>query len=375
LLLSDDPRKNVFESNIFKPTSWQAYPKKGEADALPRATIGSMECTIMPLLDIRNLRMYYQTQKGLVKAVDNVSLALEPGESIGLAGESGCGKSSLAYSVMQLLPPAANIIGGSVYFKGEDLIRKTAKEMRDIRWRNVAIVFQGAMNALNPVFEIGEQIAEAILMHENVTEEEALDRCAKLFEMVGLDPGRIHNYPHEFSGGMRQRAMIAMALACNPDLVIADEPTTALDVTIQAQILRLMQKLQKDLGLSLILITHDLSVIAETCDKTAVMYAGKIVELADVVSVFKDPIHPYATGLVGAIPSMVKAEKKKLTSIPGSPPDLISPPTGCRFHPRCPYAQDICTKDDPVAQEVEPGRFVSCHFAEQLRGEIEIDLE
>lgn len=318
--------------------------------------------------------MYYQTQKGLVKAVDDVSLTLEPGESIGLAGESGCGKSSLAYSIMQLLPPAANIIGGNVYFKGDDLIRKTAKEMRDIRWKNVAIVFQGAMNALNPVFEIGEQIAEAILMHENVTEEEALDRCAKLFEMVGLDPSRLHNYPHEFSGGMRQRAMIAMALACNPDLVIADEPTTALDVTIQAQILKLMQKLQKDLGLSLILITHDLSVIAETCDKTAIMYAGKIVELADVVSVFKDPIHPYATGLVGAIPSMIKAEQKKLTSIPGSPPDLIAPPPGCRFHPRCPYAQDICSKEDPLPLEVEPDRFVSCHFAEQLRGEMDIDL-
>jgi len=250
----------------------------------------------MNLLDIRNLRMYYQTQKGLVKAVDNVSLELQSGESIGLAGESGCGKSSLAYSIMQLLPPAANIVGGNIYFKGEDLLRKSAREMRDIRWKNVAIVFQGAMNALNPVFGIGEQIAEAILMHENVTEEEALDRVAKLFEMVGLDPDRIHNYPHEFSGGMRQRAMIAMALACNPDLVIADEPTTALDVTIQAQILKLMQKLQKDLGLSLILITHDLSVIAETCDKTAIMYAGRIAELSDVVSVFKEPIHPYAAG-------------------------------------------------------------------------------
>jgi peptide/nickel transport system ATP-binding protein len=259
--------------------------------------------------------MFYTTQKGLVKAVDNVSLQLEPGESLGLAGESGCGKSSLAYSVMQLLPPAANVVGGNIYFRGEDLLRKTAKEMRDIRWKSIAIIFQGAMNALNPVFEIGEQIAEAILMHENVTEEEALDRCAKLFEMVGLDPGRIHNYPHEFSGGMRQRAMIAMALACNPDLVIADEPTTALDVTIQAQILKLMQKLQKDLGLSLILITHDLSVIAETCDKVAIMYAGRIAELADVVSVFKEPVHPYATGLVGAIPSMVKAEKKTLSSI------------------------------------------------------------
>ena len=329
----------------------------------------------MPLLDVQNLRMYYQTLGGLVKAVDNVSMSLEVGESLGLAGESGCGKSSLAYSIIQLLPPAANILGGHVYFRGRDLVQVNAKEMRDVRWKNISIVFQGAMNALNPVFEIGEQIAESILIHENVTDEEALDRCAKLFEMVGLDPGRIHNYPHEFSGGMRQRAMIAMALACNPDLVIADEPTTALDVTIQAQILKLMQKLQKDLGLSLILITHDLSVIAETCDKTAIMYAGNIAELADVVSVFKEPIHPYATGLFGAIPSMVKAERRKLTSIPGSPPDLIDPPPGCRFHPRCPYAQEICSKEVPDFKEIEGGRFVSCHFAEQLRGELQIDLE
>jgi peptide/nickel transport system ATP-binding protein len=319
--------------------------------------------------------MYYQTLGGLVKAVDNVSMSLEVGESLGLAGESGCGKSSLAYSIIQLLPPAANILGGHVYFRGRDLVQVNAKEMRDVRWKNISIVFQGAMNALNPVFEIGEQIAESILIHENVTDEEALDRCAKLFEMVGLDPGRIHNYPHEFSGGMRQRAMIAMALACNPDLVIADEPTTALDVTIQAQILKLMQKLQKDLGLSLILITHDLSVIAETCDKTAIMYAGNIAELADVVSVFKEPIHPYATGLVGAIPSMVKAERRKLTSIPGSPPDLIDPPPGCRFHPRCPYAQEICSKEVPDFTEIDAGRFVSCHFAEQLRGEIQVDLD
>jgi peptide/nickel transport system ATP-binding protein len=274
-----------------------------------------------------------------------------------------------------LLPPAANILGGHVYFRGRDLVQVNAKEMRDVRWKNISIVFQGAMNALNPVFEIGEQIAESILIHENVTDEEALDRCAKLFEMVGLDPGRIHNYPHEFSGGMRQRAMIAMALACNPDLVIADEPTTALDVTIQAQILKLMQKLQKDLGLSLILITHDLSVIAETCDKTAIMYAGNIAELADVVSVFKEPIHPYATGLVGAIPSMVKAERRKLTSIPGSPPDLIDPPPGCRFHPRCPYAQEICSKEVPSFDQLEGGRFVACHFAEQLKGEIQVDLD
>jgi peptide/nickel transport system ATP-binding protein len=329
----------------------------------------------MPLLDVRNLRMYYQTLGGLVRAVDNVSMSLEVGESLGLAGESGCGKSSLAYSIIQLLPPAANILGGHVYFRGRDLVQVNAKEMRDVRWKNISIVFQGAMNALNPVFEIGEQIAESILIHENVTDEEALDRCAKLFEMVGLDPGRIHNYPHEFSGGMRQRAMIAMALACNPDLVIADEPTTALDVTIQAQILKLMQKLQKDLGLSLILITHDLSVIAETCDKTAIMYAGMVSELADVVSVFKEPIHPYATGLVGAIPSMVKAERRKLTSIPGSPPDLIDPPPGCRFHPRCPYAQEICSKEVPSFEEIEGGRFVACHFAEQLKGELKVDLD
>jgi peptide/nickel transport system ATP-binding protein len=363
------------ERNIFKPTEKHRHSRRVSKDHTHGDLRALAENTNMPLLDIRSLRMYYQTQKGLVKAVDNVSLQLEAGESLGLAGESGCGKSSLAYCVMQLLPPAANIVGGNCYFKGEDLLRKSAREMRDIRWRNVAIVFQGAMNALNPVFEIGDQIAEAILMHENVTEEEALDRCAKLFEMVGLDPGRIHNYPHEFSGGMRQRAMIAMALACNPDLVIADEPTTALDVTIQAQILKLMQKLQKDLGLSLMLITHDLSVIAETCDKVAIMYAGRIAELADVVSVFKNPIHPYATGLVGAIPSMVKAEKKTLSSIPGSPPDLIDPPTGCRFHPRCPYAQDICSKEEPSFDEIEAGRFVSCHFAAKLKGQIKLELD
>ena len=295
----------------------------------------------MPLLDVRNLRMYYSTKRGLVKAVDNVSLQLEAGESIGLAGESGCGKSSLAYSIMQLLPPAANIVGGNIYFKGEDLLRKTPREMRDIRWKNVAIVFQGAMNALNPVYRVGDQIAEAILEHEDVTKEEAINRAKELLSLVGVDPDRVRSYPHELSGGMKQRVMIAMALACKPEFLIADEPTTALDVIVQAQVLKLIKRLQEQLGLTLMLITHDLSVVAEICDHVAVMYAGKIVEMGDIVSLYKDPKHPYTQGLIGSFPS-IKGERRELVSIPGAPPPLLNPPPGCRFHPRCPYAKDIC---------------------------------
>jgi len=321
---------------------------------------------VSPLLKIENLRVYYEISEGSVKAVDNVSLEIERGEALGLAGESGCGKSTLALAIMRLLPPEGRIVSGKILFDGIDLLKLPDDRFRkEIRWKRISMVFQGAMNALNPVFRVGDQIVEAILTHEDVSEEEAWERVYELFRMVGLDPSRAKHYPHEFSGGMRQRAMIAMALACNPDLVIADEPTTALDVTIQAQILDLLKELRKKINMAVLLITHDLSVIAETCDKVAIMYAGKIVEWADVKSIFKNPIHPYTRGLIAAIPSI--KEKKKLISIPGFPPNLLNPPTGCRFHPRCSYAKDICSKEEPEMQEIEKGRFVACHFADDIK--------
>ena len=228
------------------------------------------------------------------------------------------------------------------------------------------MVFQGAMNAMNPIIKVGEQIAETITIHENTSEEEAWERAGRLFEMVGLPPERIYNYPFEFSGGMRQRAIIAMALACSPDLIIADEPTTALDVTIQAQIMNLLTDLQKTLNLSVILITHDMSVIAETCEEAVIMYAGKIVEMAPVEHIFTEPLHPYSEGLINAIPSLAKAKTKMLSSIPGSPPNLLYPPSGCRFHPRCEYAKDICKREDPMLTDYQGGKVqCACHFAER----------
>ncbi|MGQ4913167.1 MAG: ABC transporter ATP-binding protein [Candidatus Asgardarchaeia archaeon] len=327
----------------------------------------------MPLLDVQNLKTYFFTKMGAVKAVDNVSFSLEKGESLGLAGESGCGKSTTAYSIMRLVPKPGKIVGGHIYYKDEDLVTVDEERMRQIRWKYISMIFQGAMNALNPVFTVGEQIAEAILLHEDVTEEEAMDRAAKLFEKVGLDPDRVNNYPHEFSGGMRQRAMIAMALACNPELVIADEPTTALDVSIQVQVLDLLRSLKQELGLSMILITHDMSVIAETVDKVAIMYAGKIVELGDVVTIFKHPLHPYSFGLINAIPSIEKARDKKLVSIPGYPPNLIDPPSGCRFHPRCPYAKPICKEKEPEPRIVND-HVVACHFAEEMADKLTVEI-
>jgi peptide/nickel transport system ATP-binding protein len=234
-----------------------------------------------------------------------------------------------------------------------------------IRWKKISYIFQGAMNALNPIIKVGDQIAETITLHENVSEEEAWERGARLFEMVGLEPGRINNYPFEFSGGMRQRAMIAMALACNPELVIADEPTTALDVTIQAQIMELLKHLQETLDLSFILITHDMSVIAETCNRAVIMYGGRIMEDADVRTIFDNPFHPYSDGLIGAIPSIEKAKSRKLTHIPGTPPNLITPPSGCLFHPRCAYAKPICKDEVPELREVIAGHWVACHFCDE----------
>ncbi|MGQ4832482.1 MAG: ABC transporter ATP-binding protein [Candidatus Asgardarchaeia archaeon] len=324
------------------------------------------------LLDIQNLKTYFYTTSGVVKAVDDVSFNLKKGEALGLAGESGCGKTTTAYSIMRLVPHPGKIVGGHIYFNGDDLVPKSEEEMRKIRWKKISIIFQGAMNALNPVFTVGDQIIEAILLHEDVSREEAEDRAAKLFEMVGLPPERLFDYPHEFSGGMRQRAMIAMALACNPELVIADEPTTALDVSIQVQILNLLRDLKERLNLSLIVITHDLSIIAELADRVAIMYAGKIVEISDVMTMYRKPTHPYAFALIKSVPDIESAKTKKLYSIPGNPPNLINPPKGCRFHPRCPFAKPICREKEPPLKEIEKGRFVACHFAEELAS-MEID--
>jgi len=316
----------------------------------------------VPLVEVRNLKAYYRTVRGYVRAVDGVTCKIRKGETFGLAGESGCGKTTLALSIMRLLPRNGQIVSGQVMFDGVDITKLDEETFRrDYRWRRMSIVFQGAMNSLNPVHRVGDQIAEAILTHENVGKHEALNRARKLLDMVGVDPERVRSYPHELSGGMRQRVMIAMALACNPEFVIADEPVTALDVLVQAQVLELIRRLQKELALSMMLITHDLSVIAETCESVAIMYAGRIVEYGDVISIFKRPLHPYTKGLVMAFPSL-RGPLKELVSIPGSPPNLLNPPRGCRFHIRCPHAMERCGREEPELVEVDRGHYVACHL-------------
>jgi len=314
------------------------------------------------LLEVRDLKMYYGTMKGDVKAVDDVSFSLEAGESLGLAGESGCGKTSVALALMKLQPSNAKVLSGSIKLEDMDILGMDDDEIRrEVRWKRISMVPQAAMNALNPVFTIKDQIIEAILAHEDVPEKEAEERTVKLLRMVGIDPSRAGNYPHEFSGGMKQRAMIAMALACNPEIVIADEPTTALDVIVQAQVLKVIKTLQRELGLSMILISHDLSVVAETCDRTIIMYAGNIVENTATLEIFRHPLHPYSIGLIGAFPKLT-GEKKRLESITGNPPNLLDPPPGCRFHPRCPHAKEVCTRLAPPLLEVHESHMVACHM-------------
>jgi len=316
----------------------------------------------MPLLEVRNLKMYYETLHGWVRAVDNINLYLERGEALGLAGESGCGKTSAMLTILRLLPFNAKVFGGEILFEGEDILKMPEDRFRkEFRWKKISTIFQGAMNALHPTMKIGYQIAEAILAHENVSKKEAYERAGKLLDLVGIGKERLDRYPHELSGGMKQRTMIAMSLACNPKLIIADEPTTALDVIVATQIMKVMTELQKTLNLSLILVTHDLSMISEICDKVAIMYAGKIAEYGDVITVYKSPLHPYTEKLIKAFPS-ITGKKRELPSIPGFPPDLLSPPPGCRFHTRCPYAQDICRREEPKLIEVEKGHMVACHL-------------
>ncbi len=317
----------------------------------------------MDLLKVENLRMYYKTLRGYVQAVDDVSFNVNREEAFGLAGESGCGKTSVALTITRLLPFNGKVVQGTITLGGEDIVKMSEKDVRQkIRWKKVSMIFQGAMNALHPTYSIGHQISEAILANEDVTKEEAQERSQKLVELVGLEGEKVSRYPHELSGGMKQRVVTAMALACNPDLVIADEPTTALDVIVQAQVLAVMKELRQKLKLSWILITHDLSMITETCNKLAIMYAGKIAEYGDLAALYKEPLHPYTQRLLKAFPSVV-GPKSELTSIPGFPPDLLHPPKGCRFHPRCTKAMEICRKKEPAFQKMDSkGRHIACHL-------------
>lgn len=298
-------------------------------------------------------------------ALVDISFSLHEGEVLGLVGESGCGKTTLMLSLMRLLPANGRIVNGTVHFQNQDLLSLNEREMNDVRWKNIAMIFQGAMNALNPVRTVGEQIAEAIILHNYIQDKKVVtERVNELLDLVGIGPERRSQYPHQYSGGMRQRAMIAMALACNPQVVIADEPTTALDVMVQAQILELLDKLRDKLGLSILFVTHDLGVVAEMCDTVLVMYGGVTAEYADVDTIFNNPQHPYTRELLRAFPDLTRPNEK-LASIPGYPPRLNALPAGCRFAPRCPVAVLRCHEEEPPLHEIGRGHYASCHLVTQ----------
>ena len=299
------------------------------------------------VLNVVDLSLSYLTRQGPVRAVQSVSFELAAGQSLGLVGESGCGKTSIANCLMRLLPDNGRLTGGQVWLDGQDLLLLSEEQMRHFRWRRMAMVFQAAMNALDPVYRVGQQVVEAIEAHGvEETQAAARDRVARLFRMVGLDPQLMDRYPHEFSGGMRQRAVIAMALSCDPAIIIADEPTTALDVIVQDRILRELKGVQQELSMSMIYISHDIGVVAEVTDRIGVMYAGRLVEFGDTADVFRAPMHPYTAALLASFPS-ISGEKLALETLPGEPPNLANPPTGCPFHPRCAYAAEECRREFP----------------------------
>jgi len=316
-----------------------------------------------PILEIEDLKTHFFTYNGVVKAVDGISLEIHREEVLGIVGESGCGKSVTVRSTMGLVPEPGRVVGGRVLLDGEKLLDMSDAELRRIRGSRMSMIFQNPLSSLNPVFTIGDQVGHVISIHQGKKKKEARRRAVETFELVRLpDPDRLLNkYPHELSGGMLQRVMIAMALSCNPEVLIADEPTTALDVTIQAQILSLMLKLKEETGTAIIMITHDLGVVAETCDRVAVMYAGLIVEQGPVQKIFNDPLHPYTEGLLSSLPEL-QTDGDELKTIEGLVPDLIHPPAGCRFHPRCPIAQEVCKREVPELLEKGDGRAVACHF-------------
>jgi len=316
----------------------------------------------MSLLDVRHLTVEYHTSQGRYRAVEDVSFTLEAGQSLGIVGESGCGKTTSMLALLRLLPETGRIVHGEALFKGTDLLRLSPSQMRERRWKDISLIFQGAMNSFNPTRTIGSQIAEAIRLHQpTLSRSEIQTEIGRLLELVGIGADRAWQYPHQYSGGMRQRAMIAMALACNPQIVIADEPTTALDVMIQAQILDLLQELQKEIDVSFIVVTHDLGIVAEICDHVMVMYGGWQVEYGTAEVIFNQPSHPYTQRLLAAFPD-IENPRAELASIPGHPPPLDDLPQGCRFRPRCHLAMERCAREAPLAVEVSPGHFARCFF-------------
>lgn len=315
----------------------------------------------IPLLEVRDLTIHYKTDDGVAKAVNHISFQVEKGETLGLVGETGAGKTTTALGVMGLLPvPPAKVVSGEILFNGEDILKKKEKDLCKIRGDQITMIFQDPMTSLNPVTSTGEQIMEVIRLHQKCSRVEAMAKAKEMFRMVGIPPERIHDYPHEFSGGMKQRIMIAMALACTPNLLIADEPTTALDVTIQAQILELMRELKEKLNTAMIMITHDLGVVAEICDKVAIMYAGEIVEIGSVEQIYDETLHPYTRALFQSLPDL-EHETRRLQAIEGMMPNPMELPEGCKFADRCKYAMDICKKSAPNMTEISPGHYCQCY--------------
>jgi peptide/nickel transport system ATP-binding protein len=311
------------------------------------------------LLKVRDLKLYYRTRRGIVRAVDDVSFDLRRGETLAIVGESGCGKSSTATAIIRILPRNIDTYEGSIILDGVDVMKLDDGRFREeVAWRRISMVFQGAMNALNPVMKVGFQVAEPLMVHSKLSRSEALSKARELLGLVGLPSFVADRYPHELSGGMKQRVVIAMALALNPEIVILDEPTSALDVITQANIVNLLKKLKREESLSYIFITHDLALASELADMIVVMYGGKVVEYGTAEQIYLDPKHPYSQKLLASIPTL--RTDKKLEFIPGAPPDLVSPPPGCRFHPRCPYAMPICREKEPILHEVEKNRYVAC---------------
>jgi len=318
----------------------------------------------LELLQVKDLRVHYTTEGAVVRAVNGIDLSIRPGEALGLVGETGAGKTTTALGLLRLVPdPPGRIVSWEIFYQGEDLLKKTEKQMRAIRGNQISMIFQDPMTALNPVIPVDDQIAEVIRLHRKCSRREAEREALRMLEKVGIQAVRAHEYPHQFSGGMKQRVVIAIALACDPKLLIADEPTTALDVTIQAQVLVMIKELQRELGTSMLLITHDLGVVAGTCDSVAVMYAGEIVEYGSLEDIFDHTAHPYTIGLMDSIPSLDQ-DVERLKPIPGLMPDPTDLPEGCSFSPRCPRACDICRKQSPPNAEIAPGHFVRCHRPE-----------